>query len=134
MLMDPHPRQQHAGLHLPVWLLQQEVTRPWAKFKSTSPEKSRRMGEQSAANISRSVRCTVLDVILCTIFIVDWLLYVEIMRSDWLTLVSWLATSEYSHNFTLKISDWDWLQNDTLKSQFWSMSYVDCFTIQPSNF
>ena len=40
MLMDPHPTQQHAGLQHAVWQLQQEVTRPNAKFKSSSPEKS----------------------------------------------------------------------------------------------
>ena len=40
MLMDPHPSQQHAGLHHAVWQLQQEVTRPKARFKPTSPKKS----------------------------------------------------------------------------------------------
>ena len=38
MLMDPHPSQQHVGLHYAVWQLQQEVTRP--KARSTLPEKS----------------------------------------------------------------------------------------------
>ena len=33
MLMDPHPSQQHAGLHHAVWQLQQEVTRLKARFK-----------------------------------------------------------------------------------------------------
>ena len=28
MLTDPHPSQQHAGLHHTVWQLQEEVTRP----------------------------------------------------------------------------------------------------------
>ena len=40
MLMDSQPSQQHAGLHHGVWLLQQEVTRPKARFKTTLPEKS----------------------------------------------------------------------------------------------
>ena len=40
MLMDPHPSQQHAGLHHAVWQLQQEVTRLKARFKPTSPKKS----------------------------------------------------------------------------------------------
>ena len=40
MIMDPHPNQQHAGLHHAVWQLQQEVTKPKARFKPTSPEKS----------------------------------------------------------------------------------------------
>ena len=35
MLMGPHPSQHHA-----VWQLQQEETRPKARFKPTSPEKS----------------------------------------------------------------------------------------------
>ena len=43
MLMDPHPSQQHA-----VWQLQQEVTRPKARFKPTSPEKS---GVDGGANL-----------------------------------------------------------------------------------
>ena len=38
--MDPHPNQPHAGLQHAVLKLQQEVTRPKARFKSTSPEKS----------------------------------------------------------------------------------------------
>ena len=33
MLMDPHPSQQHAGLHPGVWQLQQKVTRPKIKDK-----------------------------------------------------------------------------------------------------
>ena len=37
MLTDPHPSQQHAGLHHAVWRPQQEVTRP--KTVPTSPEK-----------------------------------------------------------------------------------------------
>ena len=40
MLMDPHPSRQHAGLHNAVWQLQQEVTRPKARFEPTSPKKS----------------------------------------------------------------------------------------------
>ena len=37
LLMDlPPPSQQHAGLHHAVWRLQQEVTRPKARFKPTS--------------------------------------------------------------------------------------------------
>ena len=41
MLMHSHPSQQHAGLHLAVWHLQQEVTMPRARFKPISPEKSK---------------------------------------------------------------------------------------------
>ena len=37
MLMDPHPSQHRAGLHHAVC---QEVTRPKAWFKPTSPAKS----------------------------------------------------------------------------------------------
>ena len=37
---EPSPSQQHAGLHHAVWQLQQEVTRPRARFKPTLPEKS----------------------------------------------------------------------------------------------
>ena len=40
MLMDPHPRKQHAGLHHSVWKLEQEVTRPKARFKPTFAKKS----------------------------------------------------------------------------------------------
>ena len=40
MLMDPHPSQEHAGLHHAVWQLQQEVTWLKARFKPTLPEKS----------------------------------------------------------------------------------------------
>ena len=40
MLMDSQPSLQHAGLHHAIWQLQQEVTRPTAKFKPTSPNKS----------------------------------------------------------------------------------------------
>ena len=32
MLMDPHPNQQHAGLHHADSQLQQEVTRPKAEI------------------------------------------------------------------------------------------------------
>ena len=39
MLMDPHPSLQHAGLQHTVWWLQQEVTRPKARFKPTSSKK-----------------------------------------------------------------------------------------------
>ena len=39
-LMDPHASQQHEGLQHAVWWLQQEVTRPNARFKPTLPEKS----------------------------------------------------------------------------------------------
>ena len=38
MLTDPHPSQQHPDLHHAVGQLQQEVTRPRARFKPTSPE------------------------------------------------------------------------------------------------
>ena len=31
--LDPHPSQQHAGLHHAVWQLQQEVTTPKGRFK-----------------------------------------------------------------------------------------------------
>ena len=34
------PSQQHSGLRHAVWRLQQEVTRPKARFKPTSPKKS----------------------------------------------------------------------------------------------
>ena len=40
MLMDPHPIQQHAGLHNAVLQLPQEVTKPKARFKPASPKKS----------------------------------------------------------------------------------------------
>ena len=40
MLMDPHPIQQHVGLHHAVSQLEQEVTRPKARFKPISPKKS----------------------------------------------------------------------------------------------
>ena len=40
MFMVPHPSQQHAGLNYAVLQLQQEVTRPKARFKPTSPKKS----------------------------------------------------------------------------------------------
>ena len=40
MLMDPHPSQQHIGLHYAVWQPQQEVTRPKPRFKTTLPKKS----------------------------------------------------------------------------------------------
>ena len=39
MLKDPNPSQQHEGLHHAVRQLQQEVTRPKARFKPNSPEK-----------------------------------------------------------------------------------------------
>ena len=54
--MDPQPSQQHAGLHHAVWQQQQEVTRPKARFKPTSPEKSGGMGEQ--------IRCQHILVLL----------------------------------------------------------------------
>ena len=38
--MEPHPKQKHADLHHAVWWPQQEVTRPKARFKHTSPKKS----------------------------------------------------------------------------------------------
>ena len=44
ILMDPHPCQQNAGLHLAVWQLQQEVSRPMPRFKPTSPKKSEKDG------------------------------------------------------------------------------------------
>ena len=37
MLMDPHPSQEHVGLQYAVWQLQQEVTRPRARFEPTLP-------------------------------------------------------------------------------------------------
>ena len=40
MLMDPYPSQQHAGLHNAVWRPEEEVTRPKARFKPTSPNSS----------------------------------------------------------------------------------------------
>ena len=40
MLMDPHPSQQHAGLHHAFWQLQQEATRLNARFEPASPKKS----------------------------------------------------------------------------------------------
>ena len=40
MLMDPHPSQLHAGLQHAALLAQHKVTRPKARFKPTSPEKS----------------------------------------------------------------------------------------------
>ena len=42
----PHSSQQHAVLHHAVKQLQQEVTRPKARFKPTLPEKSGVMGKQ----------------------------------------------------------------------------------------
>ena len=38
--MDPHPSQQHGGVHRAAWQLQTEVTRPKATLKPTLPEKS----------------------------------------------------------------------------------------------
>ena len=57
MLMDPHPSQQHVGIQHAVLQLQQEVTRPKARFKPTSPKNSGvdGGGEQSGAYISWSV-------------------------------------------------------------------------------
>ena len=55
MLIDPHPSQQHAGLHHAVRQLQQEVARPKARFKTTSLKQSGvDGGSKSGANISRS--------------------------------------------------------------------------------
>ena len=39
MLLYPHPSHQQAGLQHTAWRLQQEVTRPKARFKPTSPKK-----------------------------------------------------------------------------------------------
>ena len=40
MLVDPYPSQQHAGLNNAGKCLQQDVTRPKARFKPTSLKKS----------------------------------------------------------------------------------------------
>ena len=40
MLMDPHPSQQHTGLHNAVLQLQQEVTMPKGRLKPTLTDKS----------------------------------------------------------------------------------------------
>ena len=55
--MDPHPSQQHAGLHHAVWQPQQEVTRPKARFKPTLPVAQEALGgwgSKIGANISWS--------------------------------------------------------------------------------
>ena len=44
--MDPHPSQQHAGLHHAVSQLQQEVTRPKARFNLPHLRSLGWMGEQ----------------------------------------------------------------------------------------
>ena len=49
MLLDPHPSQLHEGIHHAVGWLQQEVTRPKARFKPTLTEKSGVNG--------RAIRC-----------------------------------------------------------------------------
>lgn len=50
MLINPHPCQQYAGPQHSVLHLQQEVTRPKATFKHTSPAKSGLDGELLGAN------------------------------------------------------------------------------------
>ena len=50
-----HPSQQHAGLYHTVWQLQQEITRPKARFKPPCPRGLGWIGEQSQTNISWSV-------------------------------------------------------------------------------
>ena len=59
MLMDPYPIQQHTGLHCAVYILQQEVTRPKARFKPALLKK----GEQSGANIFWSVTSSILPMV-----------------------------------------------------------------------
>ena len=50
--MDPHPSQQHA-----VWQLQQEVTRPKARHKPTTPEKSEVDGKNYLFHKWSSLEC-----------------------------------------------------------------------------
>ena len=65
MLMDPHPSQQHAGLHHAVRQLQQEVTRPKTRFKPTLPKKSEvDGGSKSGAKRFWSVASPVLPMVI----------------------------------------------------------------------
>ena len=60
MLMDPRRSQQHASLYHAVLQLQQEVTRPKARFKPTLPKKSGADGgaNQVPANLVSHFTCT----------------------------------------------------------------------------
>ena len=55
MLMDPRRSQQHASLYHAVLQLQQEVTRPKARFKPAVPKKS---GADGGANLVSHFTCT----------------------------------------------------------------------------
>ena len=91
--MDPHPSQQHADLHHAVWQLQQEVTRPKARFKPTSPEKS---GVDGGANqvptyLGQSLHLyspSVLQIVIVILSVFSVLLY----------LPMWLQHSSSSAN------------------------------------
>ena len=65
MLIDPHPSQQHAGLHHAVRQLQREVTRPKTRFTPTLPKKSEvDGGTKSGANIYWSVASPVFPMVI----------------------------------------------------------------------
>ena len=65
MLMDPRRSQQHASLYHAVLQLQQEVTRPKARFKPTLPKKSGADGgaNQVPANLVSHLTCTLHGVL-----------------------------------------------------------------------
>ena len=65
MLVDPHPSQRDAGLHLAACQLQEEVTRSKARCKPTLPKKSGvDGGSKSGANISWQVASPVLPTVI----------------------------------------------------------------------
>ena len=87
MLTDPHPSQQHAGLHHAVWRPQQEVTRP--KTVPTSPEKP---GVDEGAN---QVPIFLVNCFTCTptaIFVLHFCAPIQFrhyMKPAWIHFYLW---------------------------------------------
>ena len=126
MLMDPHPSQQHTGLHHAVWQLQQEVNRPKSRFKHfLAWEVWGGWGSKSGANNSWSVASPVLTPHILKYFICE---IKFTPRCSWRWCVrhspTWCPWS--SSPWT----SWGWTEvrvwaGPILQNYFWSTFYLE---------